>query len=129
MSIIGKGVIEIDPVVAAGWLATGEALLVDVREDDEWAEERIPGTLLAPMSDFDPETFPTAGERRLVVVCRVGRRSEAIAAKLARLGWSRVYNMAGGLNAWKAADLPLEGDLAESDPWHEPTVLAFAWAM
>lgn len=106
MSIIGKGVIEVDPVVVAGWLDSGEILLVDVREEEEWAEERIAGAILFPMSDFDAELFPTEAGKRLVVMCKVGKRSDAIARKMLQHGAYPVYNLAGGLNGWKEADLP-----------------------
>ena len=106
MSIIARDVIEIDPAVVAGWLADGEVLLVDVREDEEWAEERIHGAVLSPMSDFEADLFPTAPGKRLVVMCKVGKRSAAIARKMLQHGAFPVYNLAGGLNAWKESDLP-----------------------
>lgn len=108
MSIFNKGVIEIDPVVVAAWLDNGEILLVDVREEEEWAEERVPGAVLAPMSDFDARTFPREAGKRLVVMCKMGKRSEAIARKMLENGMSMVFNMTGGINGWKAADLPVD---------------------
>ncbi|MBF0094182.1 MAG: rhodanese-like domain-containing protein [Alphaproteobacteria bacterium] len=108
MSIINRGVIEVDPVVVAGWLENGEILLVDVREEEEWAEERVAGAILSPMSDFEADRFPSEEGKRLVVMCKVGRRSEAIARKMLEHGAFPVYNMAGGLNGWKEADLPTQ---------------------
>ncbi|MEO5373733.1 MAG: rhodanese-like domain-containing protein [Alphaproteobacteria bacterium] len=107
MSILNRGVIEVDPIVVAAWLETGEALLVDVREEEEWAEESVPGAILSPMSDFDFATFPRQAGRRMVVMCKLGRRSEAIARKLLENGLPMVFNMAGGINGWKEADLPV----------------------
>lgn len=70
MSIIDRGVIEIDPVVTFSWHNAGEAILVDIREDDEWSEAHIPGTLLIPMSDFDAKCFPRwSGKRLKTVAC------------------------------------------------------------
>ncbi|OFX10655.1 MAG: hypothetical protein A2516_03775, partial [Alphaproteobacteria bacterium RIFOXYD12_FULL_60_8] len=97
MSVIEKGLIEVDPVVVAGWLASGEALAVDVREEAEWEVERIDGAILSPMSDFEPELFPKAGGKRLVLICAKGKRSAAVGQKLLENGVSIAYNMTGGV--------------------------------
>ncbi len=107
MSIINQSVIEIDPMVAFAWHDAGEAILVDVREDEEWNEAHIPGIRLAPMSEFDAVCFPRQPGKRLVIVCGIGKRSEAIARLLVRHGEAVVYNLTGGLAAWRAAGLPV----------------------
>ena len=106
MSIVTKGLVEVDPTVVAGWIAAGEAHVVDVREIEEWDEERVEGTVLAPMSDFELETFPIDATKRLVLMCAVGRRSAAIGNKLLQNGHTLAYNMTGGINGWKEAELP-----------------------
>jgi rhodanese-related sulfurtransferase len=87
-------------------LASGEILLVDVREPNEYAFERIPGALLYPLSTFDPKAVPAEG-RRLVVQCAAGGRSMRAAQALVAAGHRHVTNLDGGINAWKAAGLPL----------------------
>ena len=114
--IIETGMIEIDPVVAFAWHRGGEAILVDVREDDEWAEAHIPGAVLSPMSEFEAAHFPRKAGRRLVVVCGIGKRSQAIAQVLVRQGEGVVYNLSGGLKAWRAAGLPVIEDDFGLDP-------------
>ncbi|KAF0117430.1 MAG: rhodanese-related sulfurtransferase [Rhodospirillaceae bacterium] len=114
--ILDTGVIEIDPVVAFAWHRGGEAILVDVREDDEWAEAHIPGAVLSPMSEFEAAGFPRKAGRRLVVVCGIGKRSEAIARVLVQRGEGVVYNLSGGLKAWQAAGLPVVPDDFGLDP-------------
>ncbi|MBO8187197.1 rhodanese-like domain-containing protein [Streptomyces spirodelae] len=90
-----------------------DALLLDVREDDEWAAGRAPGALHIPMSDFvarQGELTERLGEgERVYVVCRVGGRSAQVAAYLAQQGVDAV-NVDGGMLAWHAAGRPLEGD-------------------
>lgn len=94
------------PEQVRAWLAAGEILLVDVREPNEFAFERIPGALLCPLSTFDPRAVPAAG-CRLVVHCAAGRRSMMAAQQLISAGHAAVTNLDGGLAAWKGAGLPL----------------------
>lgn len=102
--------------VAAGevhrWLQAGECVLIDVREPDEHARERIPGARLLPLSKFDPQQAAAlAGPGRKVVMhCRSGRRSAdacRLAASLEQQGIT-VLSMTGGIEAWKGAALPVE---------------------
>lgn len=94
------------------WLQSGEAVLVDVREPDEHARERIAGARLLPLSRFDPQQALAQAKpgQRLVVHCRSGRRS-ADAVRMARsLSDARVaiVNMTGGIEAWKKDNLPVQ---------------------
>ena len=66
-------------------LASGEILLVDVREPNEYAFERIPGALLYPLSTFDPKAVPAEG-RKVVVQCAAGGRSMRAAQALLTAG-------------------------------------------
>jgi rhodanese-related sulfurtransferase len=87
-------------------LAGGDVLLVDVREPNEYAFERIHGALLYPLSTFDPRAIPGGG-RKVVVQCAGGVRSLRAAQALVAAGHQHVINLDGGLNAWKAAGLPV----------------------
>lgn len=97
---------EIDPVRAAQ-LAAGGALLLDVREPDEWAAGHAAGAVHMPLGDLRPDDVPR--DRIVVAVCRSGRRSGKAAAVLAGAGVD-VRNMSGGMNAWAGADLPVTRD-------------------
>ncbi|MBL8833203.1 MAG: rhodanese-like domain-containing protein [Rhodospirillales bacterium] len=98
---------EIDIAQANDLLRKGEAVLVDVREVEEFAAERIPGALLSPLSTFDPASLAGLKGKRVVVSCLAGGRSMRAAQALAPvLGASSVVSMAGGLGAWKQAGLP-----------------------
>lgn len=103
----------ISPAEAAKLVAAGTAVLVDVREPAEWTESGVaaPAVLLAK-SEFDAAQ---AGEwkpfleksrgKEIILYCRSGRRSGAVAAALADLGY-KVAN-AGGFKDWQAAGLPV----------------------
>jgi len=91
-----------------------DALLLDVREDEEWAAGRAEGALHIPMSDFVGrfgELTERAGEgERVYVVCRVGGRSAQVTQYLLQQGLDAV-NVDGGMLAWEAAGRPLTGDV------------------
>lgn len=88
--------------VKAG-LEEGSILLVDVREPNELAAERIPGAIDFPLSDFDPSALPDPEGRRLVFTCRSGRRSVTASKAAQAAGLPHDAHMAGGILAWKAA--------------------------
>ena len=94
------------PQEVHAWLQAGEVLLVDVREANEYAFERIHGALLYPLSTFDPRALPTRGTR-IVLQCGSGKRSMMAAHKLEATGHRDLVNLTGGIQAWKAAGLPV----------------------
>ena len=94
-------------------------LLVDVREANEFEDVRAPGAVLVPMSAFAARAGELPPDRPLMVVCHLGGRSAAAAGFLIRSGRTDVVNVAGGMDAWERAGLPIrrgmpapgEGDL------------------
>ena len=91
--------------VAAG-LERGELVAVDVREPAEWDAGHIAGALWIPMGEF-VDRVSELPEGRLAIVCRSGSRSGVVADWLERSGIDAV-NLAGGMQAWQAASLPIE---------------------
>ncbi len=98
---------EITPAEAHRRALAGEVLLLDVREDDEWAAGRAAEAVHVALSRLDPSTVP--GELPVVAVCRVGSRSHVAAAALAARGLDAA-NMTGGMLAWQAQGLPVISD-------------------
>ena len=98
---------ELSPTEVAALLAAGEILLIDVREPQEYAAERIHGALLYPLSTFDPRMLPDDRKHRVVLQCGSGKRSLMAAQKCVAAGAKRYAHMAGGIGAWKAAGLPV----------------------
>ena len=96
-------------VVEARELVRSEAILLDVREDDEWAAGHAPEAVHMPMSRIAREfgTLPT--DRTIVCVCHVGARSAAVASALTEAGWQAV-NLDGGMAAWESAGYPVVDD-------------------
>jgi len=108
---------EIDVGELNGMLESGSVLLVDVRETHEYEYEHVPGSLLMPLSFLDPDLFPRITEKRVVVMCAVGKRSLAAAKQLAQAGHDEVLSVIGGLNAWREACYETEGARFEEDDY------------
>ena len=98
---------NLTPDEVAHGLAEHAIVLIDVREPEEYAVERIHGALLYPLSSFDPAALPDAGARRLVLQCGSGMRSAKAMAKCIDAGVDVAGHLAGGIQAWKKAGLPL----------------------
>ena len=97
----------VDPDTVRQWLDAGEAVLVDVREPDENAAERIAGALFNPLSRFDPAQVPAPDGRKLVLHCRSGVRCGRAAELLVQAGYAgTIHRMQGGILGWKAAGHP-----------------------
>ena len=82
------------------------ALLLDVREPDEWNAQHAPGAVLVPMGQIRARQGELPRDREVVVVCRSGGRSATITDSLRAWGFDAV-NLAGGMCAWASAGLPV----------------------
>jgi rhodanese-related sulfurtransferase len=100
---------EVDPRTAAERLARGDAVALDVREDEEWAAGRIAGAVHIPVAELVARQDEIPEELPIIAVCRSGSRSAWAVEMLFRAGYEAA-NLAGGLQAWEAAGLPLEPD-------------------
>lgn len=81
---------------------------VDVREVEEYAQARIPGASLLPLSEFLARHGEIPKDRPVVLYCRTGNRSWQAAAWLASQGYGNVYNLEGGIVRWYRAGLPVD---------------------
>jgi rhodanese-related sulfurtransferase len=88
------------------------AILFDIRETDEHARERIPGARHLPLSKLDEADGALHDGKPLIFHCRSGARTLANAGRLAsRAGDAcEAYVLAGGLEAWRKAGLPVAVD-------------------
>lgn len=87
--------------------ASGSTLIVDVREADEYAAEHIEGAVNMPLSRFDPDRLPREEGRTVVLQCRSGGRSGLALDKCSAAKAAIDTHLAGGLQAWKRAGLPV----------------------
>jgi len=98
-------VTDIDPAEADRLVAAG-ALLLDVREDDEWTAGHAPAAVHLPMGQVVDRMEELPTDRTIVCMCRAGGRSQSVAVHLAGTGYD-VRNAAGGMQAWAADGLPV----------------------
>ena len=97
---------DLDPSTIFEGLKSGEVVLIDVREPAEFANSRIHGALLHPLSTFEPRALPVDGSRRIIFQCGSGKRSRAALDAFMKETGADAAHMAGGIGAWKQADLP-----------------------
>ncbi len=92
---------------------TPDAVLLDVREPEEWRHGRIDGAVHVPMNSVPNRLAYEPGEltpqQRIVVVCKMGGRSAHVAAWLNQNGWDAV-NLDGGMLAWASSGRPMVAD-------------------
>jgi rhodanese-related sulfurtransferase len=93
-------------VLEASRLVGSGALLLDVREADEWAAGHAPEAVWIPMGDLQARVGELPAERQVVAICRSGARSYTVAQALLGAGYDAV-NVEGGMRAWSAEDLPI----------------------
>ncbi|AAK24827.1 rhodanese family protein [Caulobacter vibrioides] len=96
------------PDDAAQRLADGRAVLVDIREPDEFARRRARGALSRPLSTLESQGLGLPDAREVIFTCRTGMRTGANGQRLAQVCGGRAYVVEGGLDAWDAAGLPVD---------------------
>jgi len=103
-----KKVTEISPTEAAAKSKSGEAVIVDVREKDEWEEGHIPDAIHLGRGTIELDIEEKVPDPNAMIICHCGGggRSALAAESLQKMGYKNVRSMAGGLKAWRAAGLP-----------------------
>lgn len=92
------------------------ALLVDVREDNEWDAGHAAGSVHMGRGTIERDIVQTYADKttELILYCGGGYRSALAADMLQKMGYSNVASMAGGWKAWNEADAPTEqGDTSD----------------
>ena len=93
-------------------LVNGGAVLIDVREPSEWDAGHAPGALFIPMGQVEARLDEVPRDATSVIVCRSGGRSGTVTQFLNSHGFNAL-NMAGGMNAWEKAGLPVVTDAGD----------------
>ena len=101
---------SLSPADVAARLKAGTAVLVDVREPDEYAREHILGAVTAPLSAFEAAELALTPGQGVIFMCRGGARTAAHCNRLAARIDGPAHVLAGGLDAWKKAGLPVRTD-------------------
>ncbi|MNU75515.1 Inner membrane protein YgaP [compost metagenome] len=102
--------ISLSPADVAARLKARTAVLVDVREPDEHAREHIVGAVAAPLSGFEAAHLALTPGKDVIFMCRSGNRTAGNCDRLAARVDGPAHVLAGGLDAWKKAGLPVKTD-------------------
>jgi rhodanese-related sulfurtransferase len=98
---------EVSADELAAMLRADEALVIDVREPDEFAAGHIPGAINMPLSAFQATRLPDPQGRKLVLNCMGGKRSGMALDQCAVAQTAVDTHLAGGFGAWQKARLPI----------------------
>ena len=103
-----KKITEISATEAAAKSKSGEAVIIDVREKDEWDQEHIPDATHISRGTIELDIGEKVPDLDAMIICHCGGggRSALAAENLQKMGYKNVRSMAGGLRAWRAASLP-----------------------
>ena len=104
-----RGYSSISPSESTQMINREDALVLDVRESNEYSEGHIINSLHIPLASLktrlkDLEKHKT---QKVIVACRSGNRSSHACASLKKEGFEQVFNLSGGVMAWESANLPL----------------------
>jgi rhodanese-related sulfurtransferase len=83
------------------------AVLLDIREVDEFRQVRVEGSLFIPMSQLGVRIDEIPRDRPVLVMCQSGSRSTNVTGYLLQSGWDDVGNVAGGIDGWQRLGLPV----------------------
>jgi hydroxyacylglutathione hydrolase len=102
-------VANIEPNNAQDWLREHQnAVVLDVREPEEYAAGHVPGAVSIPQADLALQLVQVPRDKEVLVVCQGGTRSLRAAKFLHQVGYHHVTNLQGGTSGWRAAGNPVE---------------------
>jgi rhodanese-related sulfurtransferase len=103
------GVAQLGPVQATQMLNHEDAVFLDVRNDTEFATGHLANARHIPLEVLKDRVseLQKLRARPIIAYCRNGQRSNRAAAMLKAQGFENVHNLAGGINAWESAGLPV----------------------
>lgn len=98
------------PAEVAARLRAGRALLVDIRDADEFARSHITGALNVPLGTFEQAHLSVDPEQDVIFTCRTGMRTGANCDRLAARVIGPAFVLEGGVDGWSKAGLPVATD-------------------
>ena len=109
-NVMGASIESVSPNEAATMQNERHAIIVDVRETDEWNAGHIAGAIHIPLGDMKNRVaeLEKYKDSPVITQCRSGVRSAKAAEILKNAGFSAVYNLDGGINAWQKAALDIQ---------------------
>lgn len=111
-SLVGeklRGYSSVSPSESTQMINRDDALILDVRESNEYSQGHIINSLHIPLSGLKTrmKDLEKHKAKKIIVACRSGHRSSQACANLKKEGFEQVFNLSGGVMAWESANLPL----------------------
>lgn len=100
--------VDINPAKTNEIRSRDDVVILDVREDWEYAEGHVPGAVWIPLGELPTRLNDIPKDKTVVAVCRSGNRSSQATSFLRGQGFDNVHNMTGGMNTWQQAGYDVE---------------------
>jgi rhodanese-related sulfurtransferase len=102
-----RGANGLDTLAATRMINDTDALILDVRAPGEFEAGHLPGARNIPLADLPKRAGELPAGRPVIVCCNTGATSVRGVGELRKSGRDQVFNLDGGLNAWRQAGLPV----------------------
>lgn len=104
-----RGYSSVSPTEGTQMINNDDAVIIDVRENNEYSEGHIINSLHIPLTSLKTRlnSIEKYKNQKVIVACRSGHRSSQACATLKKEGFTQVFNLGGGVMAWESASLPL----------------------
>lgn len=111
-SLVGerlRGYSSVSPTESTQMINRDDALIIDVRESNEYSTGHIINSVHIPLSSLKSRIHELEKHKtqKVILACRSGHRSSQACATLKKEGFEQVFNLRGGVMAWESANLPL----------------------
>ena len=105
-----SGIKQVGPAEVTHLLNHQDAVLLDVRDKSEYQEGSLPGAVSLPYSQIveDRAKLEKYRQRPVVVFCKNGQQGARTCSILRKQGFENIYNLDGGLLAWRTANMPVQ---------------------
>lgn len=94
-------IVEVQTGEALTMWRNEEAVIIDIRTQDEYQEGHIPGAALIPLDQLGSRMNEVPRDRKVLLICRSGNRSAKGTSLLRSSGFDNVYNVTGGMLEWR----------------------------
>ncbi|MBA2709391.1 MAG: rhodanese-like domain-containing protein [Tatlockia sp.] len=98
---------ELSPQAAVNLINHDNAVVIDLRDAESYAKGHIIDAIRASAEDFNQKRMAKYKEKPIILVCAKGLQTAVLATKLKQEGFGQAMVLAGGMTAWRAAELPI----------------------
>jgi rhodanese-related sulfurtransferase len=105
-----SGFKRLSPLMAVTKMNSSDMVVVDVREPHEYVKGHIRDAINIPLGKFDEQlaSLTPYKDKDILIVCQTGTRSTPACKSLIKAGFTKVYNLTGGMQSWEDSKLPIQ---------------------